>query len=105
MGPSDNLCASQPCLNGGQCVPTDSWYQCQCRPGFDGNNCEKVAPVRELSPADLLCRGQQPETVIPIENNRKFVVCLGESKGVEQQCPKGLFYHEQSKRCERSMSF
>jgi hypothetical protein len=60
-------------------------------------------PVRELSPADLLCRGQQPETVIPIENNRKFVVCLDESKGVEQQCPKGLFYHEQSKRCERKL--
>ena len=66
---------------------------------------QQVAPVPELSPADLLCRGQQPETVIPIENNRAFVVCLGESKGFEQHCPKGLFYDEQSRRCERSMLF
>jgi len=64
---------------------------------------QQVAPVPELTPADLLCRGQRPETVIPIENNRKFVVCLDESKGVEQQCPKGLFYHEQSRRCERKL--
>jgi hypothetical protein len=62
-----------------------------------------VAPVPELTPADLLCRGQVAETIIPIENNRKFVVCLSDSKGVEQQCPKGLFYHEQSRRCERQL--
>jgi hypothetical protein len=64
---------------------------------------QPVAPVIELSPADQLCRGQQPETVIPIDGNRKFVVCLASSKGVEQQCPKGLFYHEQSRRCERKL--
>jgi hypothetical protein len=54
---------------------------------------------------DLLCRGQQAETVIPLENGRKFVVCLDDSKGFEQQCPKGLFYQQESRRCERSMSF
>jgi hypothetical protein len=74
-------------------------YGAQRVPQFD----QPAAPVPELSPADLLCRGQQPETIIPIENNRKFVVCLAESKGVEQHCPKGLFYHEQSKRCERKL--
>jgi hypothetical protein len=52
---------------------------------------------------DLLCRGQQAETIIPLENGRKFVVCLDDGKGVEQSCPKGLFYHNQSQRCERSM--
>ena len=41
MLPGESVCASQPCLNGGQCVQTDSfWYQCQCAPGFDGKNCE-----------------------------------------------------------------
>jgi len=64
---------------------------------------QPVAPVVELSPADQLCRGQQPETVIPIDSNRKFVVCLADGKGVEQSCPKGLFYHEQSRRCERKL--
>jgi hypothetical protein len=70
---------------------------------FDQTPVPPPAPVPELTPADLLCRGQQPETIIPIENNRKFVVCLADSKGVEQQCPKSLFYHEQSRRCERKL--
>jgi len=55
----------------------------------------------DLTPADALCRGKLPETVIPIEDGRKFVVCLDDSKGTEQSCPRGLFYHELSRRCER----
>jgi len=55
----------------------------------------------ELTPADALCRGRLPETVIPIEDGRKFVVCLDDGKGVEQSCPRNLFYHEISRRCER----
>jgi len=64
---------------------------------------QQVQQVPILTPADVLCRGQQAETVIPLENGRKFVVCLAESKGVEQQCPKGLFYHPESHRCERKL--
>jgi hypothetical protein len=66
---------------------------------------EPVLPVPTLPPteADILCRGQLPETVIPIEQNRKFVVCLDDGKGVEQSCPRGLFYHEGSRRCERTL--
>jgi hypothetical protein len=52
---------------------------------------------------DTLCRGQRPETVIPLDNARRFVVCLDDGKGFEQQCPKGLYYHPDSRRCERSM--
>jgi hypothetical protein len=55
------------------------------------------------TPADILCRGQLPQTVIPIENNRKFVTCLDDGKGVEQTCPKGLLYHELTRRCERKL--
>lgn len=61
------------------------------------------AKLFPLSSADILCQGQTSETVIPLEGGRKFVVCLDESKGVEQECPKGLVYHTESKRCERSM--
>jgi hypothetical protein len=52
---------------------------------------------------DILCQGQQPETIIPVENGRKFIVCLDVGKGVEQECPRGLVYHQTSQRCERSM--
>jgi hypothetical protein len=64
---------------------------------------QEVQPVPISTPADLLCRGQQVETVIPLEDARSFVVCLDDGKGVEQQCPKGLFYHQVSRRCERKL--
>jgi hypothetical protein len=51
----------------------------------------------------MLCQGQPAETVIPIEDNRRFVVCIGDNKGVVQNCPKGLFYHTTSRRCERKL--
>ncbi len=50
-----------------------------------------------------MCRGQRPETVIPLEEGRRFIVCLDDGKGFEQHCPKGLHYHPDSRRCERSM--
>jgi hypothetical protein len=50
---------------------------------------------------DILCRGQRAETIIPLDNGRRFVVCLEEGKGAEQKCPKGLLYHPESRRCER----
>jgi len=56
-----------------------------------------------LSPADILCRGQRPETVIPIEESRRFVICLDESKGVIQACPIGLLYHTETRRCEKKL--
>jgi len=52
LGPLENPCVSQPCLNGGQCIQTDvSSYQCQCAPSFDGHICELDARV---------CQTQQP---------------------------------------------
>jgi hypothetical protein len=75
-------------------------------PQFDQQQVQPVQPVQQvqiLTEADTLCRGQQAETIIPLENGRKFVVCLDDGKGVEQQCPKGLFYHQQSGRCERKL--
>ncbi|CAF1445127.1 unnamed protein product [Adineta ricciae] len=51
--------------------------------------------------ADILCRGQNPETVIPLEMGRKFVVCLYDGYSVEQSCPRGLYYNNDTRRCER----
>jgi hypothetical protein len=66
---------------------------------------EREVIVDTLPPtqADILCRGQLPQTVIPIEFNRKFVTCLDDGKGVEQACPRGLLFHEGTQRCERKL--
>jgi hypothetical protein len=64
---------------------------------------QKIQQTQIWTEADTLCRGQLAETVIPIDNGRRFVVCLDDGKGFEQQCPKGLLYHQQSRRCERKL--
>lgn len=33
-------CGSNPCQNGGQCLDEDNAYQCLCKEGFSGTNCE-----------------------------------------------------------------
>jgi hypothetical protein len=64
---------------------------------------QKIQQSQVWTEADTLCRGQAPETIIPLDNGRRFVVCLDDSKGFEQQCPKGLVYHQESRRCERKL--
>jgi hypothetical protein len=68
---------------------------------FDQTPLPPPQPI--VTPEDMLCQGQPAETVIPIEDSRKFVVCIGDNKGVLQFCPKGLFYHTTSRRCERKL--
>jgi hypothetical protein len=64
---------------------------------------QKIQESQIVTEADTICRGQQAETVIPLDNGRRFVVCLDDGKGFEQQCPKGLVYHQESRRCERKL--
>lgn len=35
-----NECASNPCANGGKCINGQDYYQCECRQGFFGFNCQ-----------------------------------------------------------------
>ena len=37
---ADDECASEPCVNGGSCQDSVDIYECICRPGFAGTNCE-----------------------------------------------------------------
>jgi len=64
---------------------------------------KKIEETKIPTEADILCRGQQAETIIPLDNGRRFVVCVDESKGYEQHCPKGLVYHQETRRCERKL--
>ncbi|KAG8186896.1 hypothetical protein JTE90_023783 [Oedothorax gibbosus] len=34
------ICSSQPCLNGGTCIPTKSGFACQCLSRYEGGQCE-----------------------------------------------------------------
>jgi hypothetical protein len=78
-------------------------YGSQQRTLFDQQVTQPIQPIPMLTSADILCRGQRPETVIPLEHSHRFVVCLDESKGVEQHCPRGLRYHVETRRCERKL--
>jgi hypothetical protein len=70
---------------------------------FDQLSQQSGSQVQVVTQADTLCQGKLPETVIPLDEGRQFVVCLADGKGVEQQCPKGLRYHLDLRRCERTL--
>jgi hypothetical protein len=65
---------------------------------------DKIRATQVVTEADTYCRDQRPETVIPLDEGRRFIVCLDNGKGVEQFCPKGLLYNQDLRRCERKIS-
>ncbi|XP_067948761.1 fibropellin-1-like [Watersipora subatra] len=36
---NQNDCASNPCLNSGQCFSMDGQFKCKCQPGYEGDTC------------------------------------------------------------------
>ena len=47
-------CASNPCANGGQCLPFEASYICRCPPGFHGPTCRQ--DINECSQSPGPCQ-------------------------------------------------
>lgn len=62
----DTGCASNPCLNNGQCYPlTPTDYKCSCLQGFTGRNCETPQEICLQRPCQNqgICRGNNTHYV------------------------------------------
>ncbi|XP_055958791.1 fibropellin-3-like, partial [Patella vulgata] len=51
---SVDLCAAEPCQNGGTCVPEAGGVSCMCVDGFIGDNCEGEINIIILKSRDHL---------------------------------------------------
>lgn len=49
---------------------------------------------------DLMCQGKLPETVIPIGDGNRYIVCVTDGKGDELVCPRGLYYSLEKRQCD-----
>lgn len=58
------------------------------------------APTNPLSEWDIMCIGKRPETIILLGEGERYVVCLDDSKGVEQACPKDLIFNLEVRECK-----
>ncbi|XP_015795561.2 cubilin-like, partial [Tetranychus urticae] len=53
----ENFCSSNPCRNGGICIPSFQSYICECREGWEGVNCDlDVNECLTFASTDLGCQ-------------------------------------------------
>ncbi|KAL3068171.1 hypothetical protein niasHS_015774 [Heterodera schachtii] len=52
---SSNVCAKNPCLNGGTCEDLWNAMRCQCAPGFEGEHCEVNRDECESQDGHAIC--------------------------------------------------
>jgi hypothetical protein len=60
-----------------------------------------VAPTLPPTEADIFCKGKRPESIFPIGDGEKYIVCIMDGKGHELFCPKDLIWDVEKGRCER----
>ncbi|XP_014674105.1 PREDICTED: neurogenic locus notch homolog protein 2-like, partial [Priapulus caudatus] len=84
-----NLCASQPCLNGGSCRRLGSInYFCSCEDGFSGRNCE--TSLFYESPCDISASCANGGTCLDIGTGRDAFVCVCRGGFTGMQCDQSL---------------
>lgn len=70
-------CASNPCLNGGECIELDNMrFRCECREGFSGENCGRGVDACFSNPCGVngVCN------VLPLKNVPYYCTCDGETR-------------------------
>lgn len=78
-------CTSNPCQNGGQCIDRGSSYQCLCREGFSGDNCELSVGRRNPCEPNPCQNGGQCTAV----DGKPVCSCPEEFEGEFCEKPKG----------------
>ncbi|XP_072024978.1 uncharacterized protein [Amphiura filiformis] len=62
---SENPCLSNPCQNGAQCTPFNTYFVCACTGQFSGVTCEQGGGPTDTTPPTLTCPQDQTATVNP----------------------------------------
>lgn len=78
-GPPGRLsaCHSNPCQNGGECVENGDAYQCLCKEGYTGENCEKSTGLTDPCEPNPCQNGGQCTPV----DNKPLCVCPEQYEG------------------------
>lgn len=88
MLPSDSVCLSNPCWNGGQCIDLGSDFICQCPSGATGKDCRQITTAACLTSNP--CRNNAVCMVTPQGGSMgAFCVCVGPWTG--KFCEVSLF--------------
>ena len=97
FGVEVNECESEPCQNGGECVDLLNGFECECRDGYVGDQCEigrntkAIGVMVEYTSVQSICSFLCPDVdecgSSPCDNGG---TCVDQVNGFECKCMKGF---------------